>query len=361
MVRFKDIDKSELRCLYLDELMSTVELSERYGVCSSSILKWLQRIGVKRRSTGCPAVILRKFSRYSRADIQRMYWVEKMTQRGIGLKIGVSRSSVQSYFHLHGICARTLIEERRSRVKLKDLPDSAFVDLYHVKKLGLRELASRFGVNSETVRREMMFRGIKVRAVHSCKTIKSINENDLAYLAGVLAGDGSISDGYSFRLGATDKDFVDYVAALLGRIAPVSRYVEKRDVATWNKMYYVFLCRKKFVDIIKKLHFDNLNCVQKIRFINGFADSEGHVTDGKGTRPRLVISNNNRNLLLKISNFLNDEFNLDSKVFPLVNKGSCNCLSLGMQHGLVGFYSLHRFSIARKQKRFDYIIKSYGL
>ena len=353
MMRFKDIDKAGLRRLYVEDCLSSIELAKRYGVDSASILRWLQRIGVKRRSSGACSAILRKFSGYSKVDIDRMYHIEKMSQKEIGAKIGVSQTAIWRYFCRNNIHARSLIDERRARAKLKDLPDSIFVELYHKRKFGLIKLANRFGVYPETVRKEMMYRGIKVRSVHTCKPINIPVMNDLAYLTGVLAGDASIADGFSYRLAACDKEFVDYVDSILSKVSKTCRYVFKARKLTWRKQYMVILCRKKFVELISPVRFEDLTYRGKIRFIEGFMDSEGHVANGTTAYPRVFMHNNNRMLLEQISKFLSDGCNVANLVFPKADIGKCSCISIATKVGILRFRSMFRFSIKRKQTRLD--------
>lgn len=148
----------------------------------------------------------------------------------------------------------------------------------------------------------------------------------LAYILGVLYGDGSVTRyplqnggfAYTFRLKVTDKEFIDSFKSSLGRIGLHSSrvYIERRDPKKWSDMYYVKAYSKPFYRWFKGLSWDQLykflqTTEMKREFIRGFYESEGHVSRSHPKRKndkcwRVGITNTNFELITLIQRILND-------------------------------------------------------
>lgn len=282
-----------------------------------------------------------------------LYIDNKMCLYDIAEFFNSSYSSVLRAFKRYEI-PRNL---RQIKSKIMQVPTEELRLLYIDNGLSIRKIAKQYKIHHEWLRQELKRRGIALRKERGCKSINMPSKEDLAYLVGVLAGDGSISDGYTYRLSAVDIDFVDNVANMLGKISKICRYVESRREANWNTLYVVVLCRKLFVDFVRDISFSDLSRRGKVRFINGFVDSEGYVSDGRRTYPRIIISNLDRELLSEILDFLNTDFGIGCRLFPKSDNGQCSCISIGTMDGLKKFRKIHSFIIGRKQKRFDSFFK----
>ena len=161
--------------------------------------------------------------------------------------------------------------------------------LSHLKKLNVvrrdRSSAAKEGVK---------FGRIIIRRNHIPKDLE-INE-DLAYIFGVLAGDGFMDysnkrRNYNIGLSATDKEFVDYFRVVIIRYFNInsSSEFQKSKHIKWNDKYITRLCSKEACDFINQFgDFKNYNWkVPKIikdsstsikcAFVKGFFDSEGEI------------------------------------------------------------------------------------
>jgi len=148
--------------------------------------------------------------------------------------------------------------------------------------------------------------------------------DDLAYIIGVLLGDGSVSsckDGhYTIQLSVTSKKFALEFFSSLKRIGlnphiavfpppKPSRLRNGKVIIPKKKQYRVRAYSKKFVLWFKKLTFEEiermLNCkMLQAAFVRGIYESEGNIRkDSRGNR-RIVIANTNLELLKLVQKIL---------------------------------------------------------
>jgi intein/homing endonuclease len=136
--------------------------------------------------------------------------------------------------------------------------------------------------------------------------IENINNKEIGYVLGLLAGDGyMIHDKKSrhynveFYLNSIrDKKIIEFISILLNRMELiVQRYLDKRfnclRIRASSKELYNFIKG----DIFKE------NDDFKIGFISGFIDSDGYYNKKKST---LVITNSNIEKLKKTKRYLED-------------------------------------------------------
>ena len=238
-----------------------------------------------------------------------------------------------------------------------NLPNEEIVDMYTNEFMTAEKIATKFNVSRWSVLRRLEIEGVSRRSRSHSRRMQ-IGEGDkysLAYLFGVLKGDGYISPNYSFVLNAVDKDFVSYVKLKLDKYgeSKLSMCVDKRE--NCKDIYRVQLHRRNFVELFNKMEFNELDFIQKVQFINGFYDAEGCVHVGKNMKV-LTLGNQNKLLLSEISSFMND--------LGIVNylrehtKDSGNyVLSITKYDAIARFQTIFRFSIKRKQKKLDDIIR----
>jgi intein-encoded DNA endonuclease-like protein len=229
--------------------------------------------------------------------------------------------------------------------------------LYWTQHKSSHEIAMLFGVRHSTIlswmkRFKIPRRDIKgaLRLTNLRAYVKVGNNLDMAYLAGVLKGDGHCYD-YYFVLRVIDKDFAECVFHMLEKIGNPTFYVLNKKTTMGNLVYHTALHSKTFVERLNAISFSSLTEIEKIEFINGFADSEGCVELYKNCR-LIRISNSDMQILKEISNFLtylgirNHVHKRGQDFFLLNISGIIN---------IKRFYRYFRFSILRKQKRLSQI------
>ena len=96
-------DKATLRRLYEDEEMTTYEIADEMGVCSSTVRYWMDKHGIERRNTA---------SHYDsepwrdKATLRRLYEDEGMSTWEIADKMDVAPTTIQYWMDKHGIDRR---------------------------------------------------------------------------------------------------------------------------------------------------------------------------------------------------------------------------------------------------------------
>lgn len=167
--------------------------------------------------------------------------------------------------------------------------------LYHLKKLGIsrrnRSSAAKEGVSAGR---------IIIKRNYIPKNLR-LNEN-LAYILGVLAGDGYMDyseerRAHSIGLSAIDKEFVQRFRETLFKFFKIksSNEFRKSRREKWNNQYITRLCSKEACDFINSIGdftkykwsvpelIKNSSEDIKCAFLSGFFDSEGEI-DKKSKR-----------------------------------------------------------------------------
>ena len=187
-------------------------------------------------------------------------------------------------------------------------------ELYWDKGLSLPELAKIYGVSVKTVWRWMKKHGIPRRERDKAKfdkywkserPVNLENKADLAYILGVMYGDGSLvfnpkTYGYILKLACKDEAFAKSFADALRRMG-ISPYVwHSKKSGIWevraiNKKLWMLVKSAKDDESLKLLR--ELIRDHEIEFVRGFYESEGK---SKVT----AFVNTNRNLLEFVSQIL---------------------------------------------------------
>jgi len=202
------------------------------------------------------------------------------------------------------------------------------------------------------------------------KNIKPIkNESitkELAYVLGVILGDGHVSQRRVI-LSATDKDFVitfknnlekwsGYKTRFFSRFIKLDKKIKNRKIQWVN-----YLDSVKIEYFIKNFNYEKIKDDQnKISFIKGFFDSEGHFSKDY----ELIAYNKDITKLNLISSFLSD-LGLENKINTYTTK-NINGNNIHYSYlKIIGksrylFYQKIGFSIQRKQRRLKEWIKKIG-
>ena len=200
--------------------------------------------------------------------------------------------------------------------------------LHHLKRLNIRT-RDRSSAAKEGVRA-----GRIIIKKHKIPENLSLNQ-DLAYILGVLVGDGYMDysnkrRAYHIGLSAIDKEIVEEFKRALNnffKIKPTNEFRKSRKV-NWNDQFITRLCSKEACDFINSIgQFKKDNWIVpeliiaaedsiKLSFIKGFFDSEGELDKKTG---RVGATSMNLYGLTQISNLL-ISFNMRNTIIALCIK-----------------------------------------
>ncbi len=237
--------------------------------------------------------------------------------------------------------------------------------LYHLKKLGLgrrnRSSAAKEGVKAGRIL-------IKKNLIP--KSLK-LNE-DLAYILGVLCGDGYMDYSNDRRthyigLSATDKEFVDNFKSVLHnyfKIKPTNEFRKSRKI-NWRDQYITRMCSKEACDFINKLgrfgKFEwnipeaimNSDNNLRIFFLKGFFDSEGEIDKQSGRVGATSANFIGLNQIGKLLKDLKINFTIIKVKDARPNTHQKYKLRVHDKKSIISFRNLIGFNIKRKQEVLD--------
>lgn len=224
----------------------------------------------------------------TREGLERLYWQEEKTQKRIATELECSCSTIKNWMIKFGVKRRT----PGARAKV-NLPHEELERMYWKDNMSMKKIGDELGYDSETIRRCMARRGIPRRSQGEYQLIEP-NTNpsqDLAYILGVLKGDGDVyfpKDVHTgrIRLRQIRAEFAHSFENALKMIGLHPRtYIEKpRKTMFTNYPQPIFLTLAhsfKFAQFYKRLSFEdiekllgnNLKFVKE--FVRGFFESEG--------------------------------------------------------------------------------------
>ena len=237
------------------------------------------------------------------------------------------------------------------------------------KEYSVPEIAKKIKVNYNSVR---LF--VKKRlSEKEYSLMRAINKGlpdksraltpEFAYILGVMYGDGYFGRG-QIRLGAKDKEFVDYFANIVEQwcYKKPARAERVRNNKPYYECYLSFKEATDFVlDVVKDrmtlpkilLWSNNTDVVSM--FIKGFSDSEGTFIVQKGAT--LKIYNQKKQVLYELKRlFLKLGFD-EKKVYVVFNNkaknGDIYAIRICYKDQLKLFYEKIGFTIQRKQQKLE--------
>lgn len=189
--------------------------------------------------------------------------------------------------------------------KSLNLPEEELKRLYWNELKSLQEIGNIYNCCSVTIMRWMAKRGIPRRTRKEFFHIKPKLEltPNLAYIVGVVLGDGNIS-GNRVTLAVTDEIFALSFKNALEKIGlhPHS-FVKKISVKNpnWKDQYVIRAKSKLFCNWVQSLTFTEIHRLPDelfINFVRGFYESEGCFTlNGYFPYFALKMTNTNKELL----------------------------------------------------------------
>ena len=216
----------------------------------------------------------------TREELYRLYWEEGLSIRKIAKKLGVGKSTIEYWLKKYKISRRPPKENN----KLKNLTKDELYDLYWNRGLSIGEIAKMFGVGKSAIRSKMLKLGIARR--NNSKEPCLTPSPTLAYVLGVILGDGSVSvisscRAYRVELRTVDEVFArSFCNALKGLGLNPKMYCQKRKERGLTDIYYVCAHSKVFVEWYRNLTSNDIKRIAFLypkEFIRGFYESEGYI------------------------------------------------------------------------------------
>jgi intein-encoded DNA endonuclease-like protein len=169
--------------------------------------------------------------------------------------------------------------------KLASVTKKELERLYWQEELSLKEIGQMYGATGQSVRYKMHKIGIPLerKRRHMIKP-KLINDENLCYILGVLAGDGSVHNN-SVSLCVTSKIFAESFARALRSVGLnpwVSKNPHRWKNPNWKPQYQVVATSKRFYEWYKSLSLDDIKRIiiekkeHALAFLRGYFESDGH-------------------------------------------------------------------------------------
>ena len=277
---------------------SIYKIANHFNVDKKTVRRYLKKHGIK---------IKNKQNRKVTNEMI-MKWIQLykdgLTVRQIAVMYSIGYETVRKWLIKSGIKMR--------KGKVTDETAEKWVELYK-NGLSIVKIAKEYNVNNETVRYWLKKKNVKLldsgyrskqRAFERFKKVNLNPTESLAYILGVIEGDGCISKN-RVKLHVTDKDFADEFEKHLKIIGfdNIKRRIVKRP--NHKEVYEVYVFSAPFCEWYHKLEkygdyekmFNNKNFMGL--FLRGIFDSEGSVSSS------IRMTNTNKDLLDLCCKFLN--------------------------------------------------------
>ncbi len=172
--------------LYEVERLSAGAIAERIGCSKKTVLKELRRhgIGVRAQSEAQERQLLRE-------TLIQLYEVEQLSLKAVGERLGCCASTVLKELQRHGIRVRTKSEAQQLR---HNSPSNAEIKRLYEARLSQQKVAERLGRGHSTIQTRLQRLGVKPRTLSEANTIYPKRDFDgspvhKAYLIGFRQGD----------------------------------------------------------------------------------------------------------------------------------------------------------------------------
>lgn len=292
--------KEELEKLYSQGLGS-IKLGKIFGVSRCTILRWMAKHGIKRRSNLWTEEGIEALKKLYPKGEKRTLLAKLKNRKWNGIRIKASKLGLKF----------PSTKYKLTKGQIEKLYD----------QMGFRRAAQHLGIARSTFFYLLKRNNIKLKGLLKNPDINP--STNLLYVLGVLKGDGFICVDnkrrlYTVGLMTTSKKFAESFADALKKIGlRPSLYMGHPPVSSKRKQTYrVVACSKKFVQWYQALaHEEIKNIVGKRKelaaaFVRGFYESEGSYYLAAGKYPHITICNTQPHLLTLIKEFLS-QFGVD--------------------------------------------------
>ena len=143
-----DLDDKEIKKLYIEKGLSTVQIGEKFGVSDSTISRRLKRQGVKVQDKNIRNDL-------DNEEIKKLYIEEGLSTYQIGEKFGASDGTISTRLKKQGI----KVQDKKIR---DDLNDEEIKKLYIEEKLSTTQISKKLGASPSTISRRLKKQGINL-------------------------------------------------------------------------------------------------------------------------------------------------------------------------------------------------------
>ncbi|MBI2547328.1 MAG: hypothetical protein HYW23_02670 [Candidatus Aenigmarchaeota archaeon] len=214
----------------------------------------------------------------------------------------------------------------------------------------------------------------KIPKGHFLKSNFNKLSSELGYIRGVLMGDGYVSikaKGTKGQIGLEVKD-KDFAQTFHNQLEKWSGLKAQFDFNENKGLYTVQLYSLRAAEFLKEFDISDLvnaNEEIKVNFLRGMFDSEGNVSGSNLNTPRtstrfVALFNTDEELIRLVKVLLEavgiKVQNIDKKIGGFTGHTVCFRLRIGSKINLEMFKNKIGFSIARKNKKLEDILSSYG-
>lgn len=169
--RIHGIEKGILQKLYNHEGMTIQEIADYYDVSLNTIWRRMKEYNIKTRSISeankKDPSITKKYLKYK--------YEQGMSTRAIACYYDVSRSTILRWMEKYGIRRRTISESKRKDFGIikEDLER-----MYEEERMSQKEIGNYFCVNQVTISNRMREHNIRVRSIAEVRTIYKTKEEE---------------------------------------------------------------------------------------------------------------------------------------------------------------------------------------
>jgi len=311
--------------LYTAQKLSAVDIAAKFNCGSTTVYRFMDLHGIKRRNASEAKLLGRQ--KPSREILEDLYLRQKLSINEISSKTGFEWGTIKQELKTHGFSIRGIGEQQ---FKLK-VSKSEIEDLYVNQKLTLEQIAQKFGLkDSERVRNVLRHYGIERRGTNEGRLIivDLAPSPELAYVLGVMKGDGSVLGKGTIKLGSIDRIFVDEFEVKLKKIGFNTCYSFWKKSALNSKHKDIHFMQANSIQFVNWYKAQTLEDIQRflqipemqLEFVRGFYESEGHHLKNPETTRCLDFANSNPKLLHLIKVSL-EKYGIRSRLYgPYQNK-----------------------------------------
>ncbi|AIJ06136.1 hypothetical protein JH146_1294 [Methanocaldococcus bathoardescens] len=329
---------------------SIYKIANYFNIDRKTVRRYLKKHGIEIKNKQCRKVTNEMIIKWIKL------YKDGLTVRQIATMYNIGYETVRKWLIKSGINMR--------KGKVTDETAEKWVKLYK-NGWSIVRIAKEYNVNDETVRYWLKKKDVKLlnsgyrskqRALERFKKVNLNPSESLAYILGVIEGDGCISKN-RIKLYVTDKDFADEFERHLKIIGfdNIKRCIIKKPGR--KEAYEVYVFSAPFCEWYRKLEkykdYEKMFNSEKLMglFLRGVFDSEGSVSSS------IRMTNTNKDLIDLCCKFL-DKLKIEFSIYHEKRENYKDSWTIRIKKkSLIDFKDKIRFNIKRKQEKLEMLCK----
>lgn len=165
-------DKDKLKELYFEENMSYQDIADKYGYCKATVRYWFDKFNIKSRQK------IREENKPNKNELYNLYWEKGLKDKEIAKKFNVHYNTVRRWRNKYNIKSRKMKKHEYGE-KVKP-GKNKLKELHYNQRLTQPEIANKFNVTLAIVKRWFYEYNIEGIYGYDSKTIqnKVLEETD---------------------------------------------------------------------------------------------------------------------------------------------------------------------------------------